>query len=562
MKRFLPFLLALCLIFSLAAPVLAEETGAPVTSGTCGKEITWIFDTETGTLTLTGTGHTKTYQKDGLRSKQAPWAHLREQITSIVVGEGITGLYPAPFCYCTNLTSVSLPSTLTSISDDAFYGCTSLTSIDLPSSLNYLGCDIFRECTSLMRCPIPESLTGISPGMFQGCGFTEYTVPDHVTSIGSSAFRDCEELETVRLPETMELIQGGVFSGCRALKTIDLPDGIRSIGNATFKNTALTEIVIPEGVTELGDEAFSYCNDLTRVTLPDSVSKIGEECFLNCVRLEQINMPAELNSIGVYGLRWTQMERFELPRGTKSIGAYAFDRSPKLKEVLIPCSVTKIGENIFNDCTYTVRILCWKGTYAHAYAMKNNIPCTLMDTPCNDLPFTDVSCDAFYTSAVRWALRTGITEGTSADTFGSTAPTNRAAAVTMLWRYAGCPEPVSTENPFRDVPEGSFYHKAVLWALENGITNGISQDQFGPTISCNRAQIVTFLFRFRDGQPPEFWENPFIDVPAGSWYELPVLWARNLGITTGVSYNEFDPNGDCLRAHFVTFLHRLEYQIP
>ena len=559
MKRFFTFLLILCLTLALITPVMATETEEPVTSGTCGKDITWVFDTQTGTLTLTGTGHTKTYYKDGILSKQAPWAHLREQITTIVVGEGITSLYSAPFCHCTNLTSVSLPSTLVKISDYIFYGCKSLTSIELPASLQSMGSEVFKDCTNLVSCSIPESMTRIPTKAFEGCGFTEFTVPDNITSIGASAFHNCMKLETVHLPETMKTIEGGVFNGCRALKTIELPDGIRSIGANTFKDTPLTEIVIPDGVTELGEGAFAYCIQLTQVTLPDSVSKIGIDCFLNCTRLAELDLPAELKSIGFQGLRWTNAERFVLPHGTKSIGAYAFDHSPRLTEVVIPCTVSEIGEKIFNNCTKDVRILCWKGTYAHSYAIKNNIPWSLMEEPCNDLPFTDVSCNDFFTPAVRWALRTGITNGISADTFGSMTPTNRAAAVTMLWRYAGCPEPTSTENPFLDVSVESYYFKAVLWALENGITNGISEDQFGPALSCNRAQIVTFLCRFRDGQAPEYWENPFIDVPVGSWYELPVLWARDLGITTGISYNEFDPNGDCLRSHFVTFLYRLEY---
>ena len=561
MKRLWALLLALCLTLALAAPALAMETEEPVTSGTCGKDITWNFDTETGTLTLTGTGNTKTYQSDGVLSRQAPWAHLREQITTIVVGEGITSLYPGPFCHCTSLTSVSLPSTLVNISDDAFYGCTSLTEIELPANLKDIHSHVFEGCTSLAKCTLPEGLTSLGSGVFKDCALTEITIPEGITHLGGGVFANCSALETVHLPDTMEVIDGG-FSWCTSLKTLDLPDGLTRIGAGAFNHSGLTEIVIPEGVTVLEDDTFAYCADLVHVTLPDSITKIGERCFINCISLEGLDMPENLTSIGLYALRWSQAERFDLPCGLESIGAYAFDRSPRLREVVIPCSVTEIGEKIFNDCTNEVRILCWEGTYAHRYAMANGIPYELMTTPCCGLPFRDVPKGVFYEEPVRWALEEGIVNGISDDLFGSTQATNRAAAVTMLWRYAGCPEPETAVNPFTDVPAGSFYEKAVLWAQERGITNGISDTEFGPTLSCNRAQVVTFLYRLRGAQAPEGTANPFTDVPAGSWYEAPVLWALKNGITTGATNTTFDPNGSCMRAHFVTFLYRMEQMDP
>ena len=110
-------------------------------------------------------------------------------------------------------------------------------------------------------------------------------------------------------------------------------------------------------------------------------------------------------------------------------------------------------------------------------------------------PFTDVQKGSFYEKPVLWAVENGITNGVSATLFGPNDPCNRAAVVTFLWRAAGKPEPVSTTHSFTDVAKGSFYEKPVLWAVENGITNGVSATQFGPNSSCNRAQVVTFLYR-------------------------------------------------------------------
>ena len=176
-------------------------------------------------------------------------------------------------------------------------------------------------------------------------------------------------------------------------------------------------------------------------------------------------------------------------------------------------------------------------------------------------PFLDVNETHFYHDSVLWAVENGITNGVDATHFGSMNECNRAQVVTFLWRAAGSPMPTSTENPFWDVAEGTWYTAAVLWAVENGITNGLSADTFGPAAVCNRAQVVTFLWRAAGSRNSGLTENPFTDVQAGSWYEMPVLWALENGVTTGASATTFNPNGQCLRAQVVTFLYRAD-QIP
>ena len=175
-------------------------------------------------------------------------------------------------------------------------------------------------------------------------------------------------------------------------------------------------------------------------------------------------------------------------------------------------------------------------------------------------PFFDVNETQFFYEPVLWAVKESITSGISATDFGPFTVCNRAQVVTFLWRYAGSPEPESAENPFDDVPEGSFYHKAVLWAVEKGITKGVSETAFGPGLPCTRAQVVTFLHRAKGSPAPTLESNPFTDVDPG-WYEIPVLWALENGITTGATANTFNPTGECQRAQVVTFLHRTA-QLP
>ena len=173
-------------------------------------------------------------------------------------------------------------------------------------------------------------------------------------------------------------------------------------------------------------------------------------------------------------------------------------------------------------------------------------------------PFQDVPGDAYYFEAVNWAVANNVTNGTSETTFSPNVGCTRAQVVTFLWRAAGQPEPTERTNPFTDVKEGTYYYKAVLWAVEKGITNGTSETTFDPDETCTRGQIVTFLWR-REGKPePTEGTNPFTDVKEGAYYYKAVLWAVEKGITNGTSETTFDPDETCTRAQVVTFLWRAD----
>ena len=170
-------------------------------------------------------------------------------------------------------------------------------------------------------------------------------------------------------------------------------------------------------------------------------------------------------------------------------------------------------------------------------------------------PFTDVPSGAYYEDAVIWAVKNGITGGTSATTFDPNGFCTRAQAVTFLWRAAGSPAPKSTTMPFTDVPAGSYYYDAVLWAIENGVTKGTSDTTFSPNANCSRGQIVTFLWRSQMS-PDAAAANPFTDVVADAYYTSAVLWAVERNITGGTSATTFSPSANCTRAQIVTFIYR------
>ena len=173
-----------------------------------------------------------------------------------------------------------------------------------------------------------------------------------------------------------------------------------------------------------------------------------------------------------------------------------------------------------------------------------------------DSTFTDVPADAYYYEAVKWAADKGIAGGIGDNLFAPNQSCTRAQIVTFLWRAAGSPEPKSTNHPFADVPSGSYYEKAVLWAVENGITEGMSDTEFVPNAICTRAQSVAFLYRAA-GSPAGGGSAVFTDVPAGAYYSNAAAWAERTGITSGIGNGQFGPHNDCTRAQIVTFLYRM-----
>ena len=169
-------------------------------------------------------------------------------------------------------------------------------------------------------------------------------------------------------------------------------------------------------------------------------------------------------------------------------------------------------------------------------------------------PFGDVSTDAYYYKAVQWAQEKGITDGISSNLFGPKQPCTRSQIVTFLWRAAGSPEPKGTAAGMTDVVPGSYYAKAVAWAVENGITTGTAEGTFSPDATCTRAQAVTFLARAQNAKATG--KTAFSDVPADSYFADAVAWAQANGVTTGTSETTFSPDNDCTRAQIVTFLYR------
>ena len=169
--------------------------------------------------------------------------------------------------------------------------------------------------------------------------------------------------------------------------------------------------------------------------------------------------------------------------------------------------------------------------------------------------FSDVSPNAYYKTAVDWAASEGITSGSDKDRFSPDKLCSRAQTVTFLWRANGSPEPSEKENPFTDVSPDSYYYKAVLWAVEQGITSGVTKTAFAPDRVCTRAQAAVLLWR-AEGSPAASGTHGFRDVAEGAYYADAVAWAVESGVTQGTTSTTFEPGTTCTRAQIMTFLHR------
>lgn len=231
---------------------------------------------------------------------------------------------------------------------------------------------------------------------------------------------------------------------------------------------------------------------------------------------------------------------------------YLYDpANEEIDRYLIPGNATeyRLAELDVDAGTYFIKVTDYDGYSDGDYSIKidHSLPA----------PFPDVENNQWYTEGVRWAVNKGITSGYGDGTFKPDKACTRSEAVTFLWRVAEKPEPSETNgNTFSDVKKDSYYYNAVLWAAENGITSGYGNGQFKPDEICTRAQIVTFIWRMQGEPKPETQNNPFTDVKEGDYYYNAVLWAVENGITSGISSSRFAPNQNCTRSQIVTFLYR------
>ena len=440
---------------------------------------------------------------------------------------------------------------------------------------------------------IPDEVVAIRDGAFRGnSNIKKVIIPEGVTTIGRLAFKDCSNLVEVQIPNSITSIGINAFSGTAYAESDELvianhflisgkkvkgevviPEGITVIVEGAFSHNAeVTKVTVPEGVTSIGRETFSWCDNLEEVILPSTVTRIVGDggdwwgAFQECTGLKRIVIPEGVTVIeGDLFSGCENLSDVEIPNSVTSIKDCAFSGCSSLTSITIPNSVTFIGEYVFNECNDVV-IYGYTDSYAQTYAQENDIPFVELKKEENpeekpddtqkpqENPFNDVSKEEYYYTPVLWALEKGITAGLKENQFAPEQACTRGQVVTFLWRAMGEPEPKTTKNPFVDVSANEYYTKAVLWALENGITSGTDSTHFAPDTTVTRSQFVTFLHR-AEGKPSYNTSNPFKDVQKDYYYDA-ILWAYEKGITTGLNATTFGTEQSCTRGQVVTFLYR------
>ena len=295
--------------------------------GTCGENLTWTLK-EDGTLTISGTGEMTDYEY-----YSTPWNDYKSKIKKVVIFDGVTSIGNSALEGCTSLTDITIPSSVTSIGNSAIYGCERLTAITIPNGVKNIGRYAFCNCTGLTDITIPNSVISIGGGAFGSCrSLTDVVIPDSVTSIGGNPFSGCWNLTSVQVaqgnpayieedgilfskdksqlilcltnrtgsysvPSSVTVIGDSAFYGCRALTNIVIPNGVTSIGAEAFYFTSLGSVVIPDSVTSIGGFAFGDCGGLDSVTIGKNVTTIVEWTFARCISLEKVVISSNLTTI-------------------------------------------------------------------------------------------------------------------------------------------------------------------------------------------------------------------------------------------------------------------------
>ena len=352
-------------------------------SGDCGENVYYSYNSETHTLTISGTGEMGSWSSWN-KAQFAPWRSYSDEIDSLKIESGVISIGSFSFYGCTAMTSVTIANSVISIGSWAFYGCSSLTSLAIPDSLTTIGNSAFQDCSGVSSVAIPNSVTSIGDDAFLGCsGLTSVTIPNSVTSIGSSAFLGCSSLISVTIPNSVSSIDDDTFYNCSGLTSVTIPNSVKSIGNSAFYHcsgltTVISEIEKP---FKIGISVFNGIPSNAELKVPKGTkaayqTTTGWNVFQNIVETGSVviqgdngvNYTIEGDS-AVVSLSKTVKGEVKIEESivfndtvcqVTAIEDGAFKDNVEITSVKIPNSVKTIGASAFEGCKGITTIIIGK----------------------------------------------------------------------------------------------------------------------------------------------------------------------------------------------------------
>ena len=336
----------------------------------CGEAVAWLFDQQTGTLSIYGNGDTYNYDSE----KDVPWHSIRNEISHVSFEGGITSLGNRLFMNCVYLKEIILPSSVTSFGESLFYGCQMIQSIRIPSSVKTISKDLFNQCTGLKSVSIPIGVTEIGENAFRNCtSLNNITLPLTIEKIQKNAFRDCR-ITSIIIPDSVTLIGSGAFYECKNLKSVTIGNSVQKMEPWCFGYTGLTSVTIPNSVTSLGYNTFYGSSSLSQVTIPESVTTIGDYSFQYCNNLQKIivsngNQCFASKDGVLFNKDFTKLISYPgkkggtyyIPSTVTTIGVGAFELCYSITGIIIPESVTTISYHGFYMAQY-IKNVYYEGT--------------------------------------------------------------------------------------------------------------------------------------------------------------------------------------------------------
>lgn len=476
----------------------------------------------------------------------------KEEIISIIIEEGITGIGDSTFGDCRNLTSIELPKSLTKIGEYAFVDCRNLTGIKLPESVTEIGGAAFCGCRSLTSIELPESITEIRGMTFWGCSnLTDMKLPESVTEIRRYAFFACGNLTGIELPESVTKIGNYAFGNCSKLTDIKLPESVTEIGGGAFYGcTNLTGMKLPGHVTKIGAQTFSGCSTLTNIKLPGSVAEIEYLAFQNCGNLKKITIPESVKSIGTAA--------FSECTGLQSVTFNG--NAPEIDTPVLDYYIPGSTYAPFNGVTATAYYPAGNQTYTDEVKAAYGEGLTWEETVAAEIPFSDVKEADWYYDAADFVFSRGIMTGMNDTEFGPSVKLSRAQFATILYRMEGEPETAYDETAFSDVADGMFYTQPVMWAKGKGVIKGYEDGRFGPADENTREQMAVLMYRYAQMKGLDLSASddlsgfPDADKVSG-FAEKEMKWAVGKGLIQGDG-GKINPQGTAERAQCATVIMR------